>query len=131
MSLSRTETDLLGSPGSPTSISAGSAATSTALDLTSVAGTYSAVLGGAVIVGGSSPSASPTVTWQYSLDGTNYVNDPSVQSLPTTASTTNYVGPYRPPPEAKKARAVVTNNDAGSVAVTAFVQGTVLASSNL
>lgn len=129
MSLTRTESDLIGTHASPASIAAGGNS-SGAVDLTTTAGTFEAEIGAQVTIG-SSPSAGPTVQFGYSLDGTNYFNDGGAITLPTTASTTFYVGPYLPPMAAKKAQITITNNDGGSVSITAWAAATTLASSNL
>lgn len=130
MSLSRTETDIIGTPASPASVTHGTTTTSTAVDLTATAGTFDCAIGGAVITT-TSPSASPTVAFFYSLDGTHYIQDGGSIVIPTTASTTTPFGPYLPPPASKKAQVTVTNNDTGTQAITAWASATTLASSNL
>jgi hypothetical protein len=129
MSVTRTETDIIGSVASPASIAHGANASGT-VDLTATAGTFDAAIGGAVIVG-TVVSAGPTVAFYFSLDGTNYIQDGGNVAIPVTASTTTPFGPYVPPPAAKAAKVTINNNDTGTVAITAWAQVTTLSSNNL
>ena len=114
-------TGMTGTPASPTSIGANGTSTPSFAIHTLNSPDNIARCSGivAVIIGSSAPASSPTVQFQFSLDGTNYVNDGGAYSVPLTTSTTNYY-PYQPPPEATNWQAVITNG--GTNAITAWAQ---------
>lgn len=112
---------MTGTPASPSTISASGTGTPSFAIRTLGSGGNIARCSGvvAVIIGSSAPASSPTVQFQFSLDGTNYVNDGGAYSVPLTTSTTNYY-PYAPPPEAVNWQAVITNG--ATNAITAWVE---------
>lgn len=118
----RTETDLLGTPGSPSSVAAAGTATTAAVDLTG-ANAASGAMHATLIIGGTPPTSPPTVAFQESYDGTNYVN--SVTYVCPNVASTTYVYPYAPTdPAVKKFRALITNG--ATTGITAYSQGNVL-----
>lgn len=113
---------LTGTPASPTSIAAAGSATATFTlrTLGSASGVVSAEATVRLIVGSSAPTTSPSVQWQYTLDGTNYFNDGGAWT-PSVSASTSYDSPLYPaPPEAVAVQAVVTNGATNGI--TAFAQ---------
>lgn len=113
---------LTGTPASPTSIAAAGSATATFALRT--LGSASAVLSAEAVVrlviGSSAPTTNPSVQWQYSLDGSTYLNDGGPWT-PAVAASTSYDSPlYQAPPEAVAVQAVATNG--ATNAITAFAQ---------
>jgi hypothetical protein len=129
MTLSAHEFDLIGSPGSPATLTPGASTSGVTLNMTFYAGTFSAVLAGQVATT-AVPSAGTTIQWFYSLNGSDNIYDQSIQVIPPINGT-SWVGPWRPPIEAQYAGCLVQNNDAGSVNVSVWIQGALTASTNL
>lgn len=123
ITVTRTKTDMIGTPASPASINASATNTSTALDLTAVAGTIDASVGLTVIAGSSAPTSAVTIRFSFSQDGTNYVQDGPDISL-TMANSTTYTYRYDPPDGCQKAQVVVING--ATNAITAWCQGSTL-----
>jgi hypothetical protein len=120
-----TQSNLIGSPGSPAALAAATPVAGT-LDVATAVGTQildSVTLAVELQPGGTAPSTATTVQWAYSLDGTNYVNDGTAQSVTLVASTNLDVGPYDPPRGAKKARVTVTCG--ATTGISLFAQATV------
>lgn len=119
----RTNSNLVGSPGSPSSISV-SSSTSGTLTLTDGATDFELEIGCAVIIGGSAPTSNPTVQFSYSLDGTNFLDDDGPYTVPITATSTTYSYKYIAPAQAVKAKVTIANGTGN--AITAWAQGTIL-----
>jgi hypothetical protein len=105
----RTSTNIVGTPGSPATIAAGAGQTSTAFTIgSSVA---SADFSAIVVIGATAPSTNPTLQWEYSLDGTNYVFDDryGLIIVPITVVSTSYFYSYSPPRGAQGVQLVATN----------------------
>jgi hypothetical protein len=117
----RTETDIIGTVASPSSIS-GSASTNGSIDVAGANGARSEIAVH-IIIAGSAPTTSPTVQFQYSMDGTNYYNDGGAIQCPAISST-NYDYYYPIPPTAKKGKVIITNG--ASNTITAYAQANVL-----
>jgi hypothetical protein len=124
VTVTRTKTDMIGTPGSPASVAAAATNTSAALDHTSPAGVVDASVMLELIAGASAPTTAVTVRFQVSEDGTNYAQDGPDVSL-TMANSTTYDFRYDPPPAAAKSRVVVVNG--ATNAITAWCQGSTLA----
>lgn len=114
----RTETDVLGSHASPSTIAANGSSTTTALDLTGT-NTADGMLTVNLIIGSSAPTTPPTVAFAESLDGTNY--ETVVTIVCVNATSTRYSYPYAPSaPAVKKVQATITNGATNSI--TAYAQ---------
>ncbi len=123
ITVTRTKTDMIGTPGSPASIAAAATNTSTALDMTT-GGVVEASVGLTVIAGATAPTSAVTIRFKFSEDGTNYIQDGPDISL-TMANATTYTYRYDPPDACQKAQVVVVNG--ATNAITAWCQGTTLA----
>jgi hypothetical protein len=119
VTVTRTNSNLIGSPSSPQSIAAGGTQTSTAGDMTTPAGVINAAVDLSVIAGTSAPTTAITVRFFFSLDGTNYAQDGADISITPAASTT-YPFRYEPPDAASKVQVVVING--ATNAITAWCQ---------
>jgi hypothetical protein len=123
ITVTRTKTDMIGTPASPASIAASATNTSTALDMTT-GGVVNASVGLTLIAGATAPTSPVTIRFNFSEDGTNYVQDGPDISL-TMANATTYTYRYDPPDAAQKTQVVVINGTAN--AITAWCQGSTLA----
>jgi hypothetical protein len=123
ITVTRTKTDMIGTPGSPATIAASATNTSTALDMTA-GGVVNAVVGLTLIAGATAPSSAVTIRFNFSEDGTNYIQDGPDISL-TMANSTIYTYRYDPPDAAAKVQVVVINGTGN--AITAWCQGSTLA----
>jgi hypothetical protein len=128
MSITRTPSNLAGSPGSPSTIVAGGTLPGT-LDLTAVDGTMGAAIT-ARVNATPTPTVFPRVLWSYSLDGTQFFPEegPLDGAQPDSMGNFNF-GPYVPPAAALKARATIYNFDKASIA--GYIQASVMSSSTL
>jgi len=123
ITVTRTKTDLIGTPASPASIAAAATNTSTALDMTA-GGVVAASVGLTLIAGATAPTSAVTIRFNFSEDGTNYIQDGADISL-TMANATTYQFRYDPPDAAQKTQVVVING--ATNAITAWCQGSTLA----
>jgi hypothetical protein len=123
ITVTRAKTDMIGTPASPASIAASATNTSTALDMTA-GGIVNASVGLTLIAGATAPTSAVTIRFNFSEDGTNYVQDGADISL-TMANATTYTYRYDPPDSAQKSQVVVINGTGN--AITAWCQGSTLA----
>jgi hypothetical protein len=125
VTITRTSTNMIGTPAAPATVAGGATQTSTTpLDLTSPAGVVEACIDLEVQFGASVPSTNVTIRNFYSLDGTNYVQDGGDIALVPVAST-NFDLRYDPPPAASKAKVTVINGNTNSINV--WAQGQTMA----
>ncbi len=124
ITVTRTKTDMIGTPGSPATISAAATTTATALSHTTPAGAIDASIGLVLIAGATAPTSAVTIRYQFSEDGTNYVQD-GADILITMANAVTYYFRYDPPESAQASRVVVVNG--ASNAITAWCQGSTVA----
>jgi hypothetical protein len=122
ITVTRTKSDLIGTPGAPASIAASATQTSTALDMTT-GGVIAAVLG-LTLISVTAPTSAVTIRFLYSLDGTNYIQD-GADILLTMGTSSTYQYRYDPPDAAEKVEVTVING--ATNAITAWCQGTTLA----
>ena len=122
-------TGMTGTPASPTTITHGNSNTATfALDTLSSGNKIAmAQIVCTVIQGATAPTVNPTIQFQYTNDGTNYVNDGGAVSVPL-GNNAVFNQPYSPPvgKGVIGAQAVVTNGDS-TQSITAWAQCNTLA----
>lgn len=123
ITITRTSSNLIGSPGSPASLAAATPVSGT-LDMTSPAGVVEGSIGVELIMGGTAPTTSPTVQFFYSLDGTTFIQDGGTITLTVVAST-SYDLRYDAPDAASKVKVTVTNGATNGI--TLWAQGQTLA----
>lgn len=124
VTVTRTKTDMIGTPASPATIAATASSSATDLDHTIPAGVVDATIGVTLIAGTSAPTTAVTIQFYFSQDGTNFIQDGGTISLTMSASTTYYYH-YDPPDASQKSRVVVTNG--ATNAITCWCQGNTLA----
>ena len=119
----RTSSNLIGSPGTPATISA-AASTSGTLSIGSGNGNVEGTILVRVTIGSSAPTTNPTVQFLASADGTNYyaVGGPIV--VPIGATSTSYDYEFDGPVAAQSLQVTVANGATNGI--TAYAQGVVL-----
>jgi hypothetical protein len=120
MAVSRSSSNLIGSPGSPSSIAASATATGT---LTLTTGQLQGGIYVEVIIGSSAPGTNPTVQFNISTDGTNFYAYGGPYVVPLTVSTSNAYE-LSGPIEAVALQVVITNGTTN--AITAYAQAAVI-----
>jgi hypothetical protein len=118
----RTPSNLLGSPGSPSPIAATAAST-----VTLTIGSGNSNLEGQITVevniSATPPSTNPTIQFDYTYDGSKFFLDDryGVPVVPITTPNATYDYSYVPPLGAVAAQVTITNGETNGI--TALIQG--------
>ena len=126
--VTRTPSNLQGSPQSPTALAEATSTTAPALTI-ATAGIAGTVVRGEILasvtIGATAASVRPIVQFSYSLDGTNFINDPdAIYGVPIDTASASFAFNYTPPTGALATQVALANP--GNQAVTYFVQGSLV-----
>lgn len=121
--LSASAGSLSTTPGSPTTIAASATAYAEFVyrTLGSATTIWDAVLAARVSIGSSAPGTNPTITFSFTLDGTNWYNDVTYQ-VPITSTSTSYDYSYTPPSDQPVVGIGVSITNGTTNSITAYCQ---------